>query len=159
VAVKLSSKATNATDYADECELKRAVLRCGLARGMLECAMLCCLRRSWRIRKDRPHTLDGRYFVAKGKLRRCTNPNLPDQQRRRLIKQLMQSRMAARNAETEVAIAEASQAVAAMKAALGESGAVWWGDGAPDYSGFDPVDTPYAIWWRGLSDEVRAEGC
>jgi len=27
-------------------------------------------------RKDRPHTTDGRYLVAKGILKRCTNPEL-----------------------------------------------------------------------------------
>jgi hypothetical protein len=118
----------------------------------------CCSRRNSVIRKDRPHTPDGRYFVARGKLRRCTNPHLPDTQRRRLIKQLMQARMAARNAEADTDITEANEAVAATKVALGESGAVWWEDDAPDYSGLEPVDTPYAQWWHALSKEARAKG-
>lgn len=66
--------------------------------------------------------------------------------------------MAARNAETEFAIAEANEMVSAIKTALGESGPVWWDGNAPDYSGLDPVDTPYANWWRALCDEARAEG-
>jgi len=44
-------------------------------------------------RKDRPHTSDGRYLVAKGILKRCTNPTLDDSTRRRSVKQLMQARI------------------------------------------------------------------
>jgi hypothetical protein len=98
-------------------------------------------------RKDHPHTPDGRYFVARGELCRCTNPNLPDAARRRLIKQMMQARMAVRKADDEAELADARAAVHTAKVALGERGPVWWGDGAPDYSGTDPAETPYANWW------------
>ena len=44
-------------------------------------------------RKNRPHTLDGRYLVSKGILKRCTNPALDDGVRRGALKALMQARM------------------------------------------------------------------
>jgi len=40
----------------------------------------------------------------------------------------MQSRIAARDASTEVAVVAAKLAIAEAKEALGESGAVWWDD-------------------------------
>ena len=45
-------------------------------------------------RKDRPVTPDGRYFVARGRLNRMTDPGLSDADRRAAIKALMQARMA-----------------------------------------------------------------
>jgi len=47
-----------------------------------------------------------------------------------------------------------SDRVAALSAkeALGEAGPVWWNDGAPDYSGLAPEDTPYGDWWRSLDE-------
>ena len=102
-------------------------------------------------RKDHPHTPDVRYFVARGELRRCTNPSLTDTERRKLIKQMMQARMASRNVQNESDLAEARAAVHIAKVALGERGPVWWNDGAPDYSGADPAETPYAIWWATVS--------
>lgn len=98
-------------------------------------------------RKDRPHTSDGRYLVAKGILKRCTNPALDDSTRRRAVKQLMQARMT-----------KDSNAVLAAKTTLGEAGPVWWDDNQPDYSGQHPADTPYAAWWNSLSDSVRQSG-
>ncbi len=77
------------------------------------------------IRKDRPHTPDGRYFVARGRLRRCTNPALSDSARRRLIKQLVQARMAGRDGADEGAQRAAAEQVMAAKIALGEAGPVW----------------------------------
>ena len=90
-------------------------------------------------RKDRPHTPDGRYLVSKGILKRCTNPQLEDVDRRRQLKTLMQARL---QKDREGALK--------AKEALGEAGPVWWTDGAPDYSGQAPVDTPYCEWWRSL---------
>lgn len=98
-------------------------------------------------RKDRPHTQDGRYLVAKGNLKRCTNPSLDDSARRKAVKQLMQARMA-----------KDKDAVLKAKLLLGEAGPVWWDDGAPDYSGKHPSDTPYADWWNSLSDSSRESG-
>jgi len=98
-------------------------------------------------RKDRPHTPDGRYLVSKGIFKRCTNPELDDNFRRKTLKTLMQARMSKnRDAALEA------------KIALGEAGAVWWNDGAPDYSGSKPDDTPYSHWWLALSEDERAAG-
>ncbi|MFY0612442.1 MAG: hypothetical protein JXQ99_12995 [Hyphomicrobiaceae bacterium] len=88
--------------------------------------------------------------MARGKLRRCTNPALSDTERRRLIKQLMQARMAARDAVGEAEVRTATDRVLAAKVALGEAGPVWWDDGAPDVSGLDPEQTLYAEWWRSV---------
>jgi len=98
-------------------------------------------------RKDKPHTSDGRYLVAKGILKRCTDPALDDAARRSAIKRLMQARMS-----------KDKQAVLAAKTELGEAGPAWWSDGAPDYSGEHPTDTPYGDWWLSLSDEQRQLG-
>ncbi len=43
-------------------------------------------------RRSHPHTPDGRYFVAKARLWRCTDPRLSDTTRRAAIKALMQAR-------------------------------------------------------------------
>ena len=98
-------------------------------------------------RKNRPHTPDGRYLVSKGILKRCTNPNLEDDVRRKSLKTLMQARMRKdRDAALEA------------KIALGEAGPVWWHDGSPDYSGSAPDSTPYDQWWTDLTDVERAAG-
>ncbi len=98
-------------------------------------------------RKDRPHTPDGRYLVSKGILKRCTNPKLDDNTRRKAIKKMMQARMS----KDKPTVLEA-------KITLGESGPVWWDDGAPDYSGKIPTETPYLQWWNSLTDEERQAG-
>jgi hypothetical protein len=98
-------------------------------------------------KKDRPHTDDGRYLVSRGVLKRCTNPNIDDSTRRTAIKKLMQARMAG----DRTTVLEA-------KTVLGEAGPVWWTDEAPDYSGQQPQDTPYADWWQKLTDEQRQSG-
>lgn len=105
------------------------------------------------IRKDHPHTPDGRYFVAKGKLCRCTNPALSDADRRRFIKQLMQARMAARSAGGEDERNNATEQVYDAKVALGEAGPVWWDDGAADFSGLEPQSTAYADWWLSVTGD------
>lgn len=98
-------------------------------------------------RKDRPHTQDGRYLVAKGILKRCTNPSLDDNTRRKAIKKLMQARMS-----------KNQSAVLDAKTELGEAGPVWWDDDQPDYSGQHPADTPYANWWSALTDTEQQAG-
>ena len=61
--------------------------------------------------------------------------------------------MAARDAMVEAERADAADRVLAAKTALGEAGPVWWDDGAPDVSGLDPDQTPYAEWWRTIADD------
>jgi hypothetical protein len=46
----------------------------------------------------------------------------------------------------------ARQAVQTTKIALGERGAVWWDDGAPDYNRHLAKNTPYAQWYAQISE-------
>ncbi len=109
--------------------------------------------------KDRPHTPDGRYFVARGRLNRCTNPALDDTTRRAGIKALMQARRATMQAGSDQAAMRAARAaVDAAKIRLGERGPVWWDGGAPDEAGNTPADSSYADWWADLDDVTRARG-
>ncbi|QFS83184.1 hypothetical protein FIU97_10125 [Roseivivax sp. THAF40] len=109
-------------------------------------------------RKDYPETPDGRYFVAKGRLWRKTDPSLDDSTRRAAVKRLMQARRAVGQAGTEADERAARDAVDAAKRDLGERGPVWWDDGAPDEGGKHPKNTSYADWWAGLTEESRAKG-
>jgi hypothetical protein len=75
--------------------------------------------------RHHPTTPDGRYFVVRGRLWRCANPTLPDDERARLVRDLMASRRAmgaARRAGDRAAGAEARARVQAAKVALGERG-------------------------------------
>jgi hypothetical protein len=100
-----------------------------------------------------PVTPDGRYFVARGKLWRRTNPALPEDTRKRLVHDLMAARKAvfvakrAANMDEEKA---AQAAVDAAKRALGERGPVWWTDGAMDFNRHLAKNTPYAEWFAAL---------
>lgn len=111
-----------------------------------------------RGRKGYPETPDGRYFVSRGELKRLTNPALEGSQRRQLIKQLMQARMAASRADCDEAFVRERARVSQIKEQLGESGAVWWSDGAPDESHLSPERSSYAEWWKNLSEVERAPG-
>ncbi|MGI4852684.1 MAG: hypothetical protein ACRYF4_01405 [Janthinobacterium lividum] len=100
-------------------------------------------------------TPDGRYFVVRGRLWRCSNPALPEDERIRLTHDLMQARSAkgrAMRAGDASARETARQHVDAAKHALGERGAAWWADGAPDYNRHMAKNTPYADWFAGLTD-------
>jgi len=109
-------------------------------------------------RKDYPKTPDGRYFVSKRRLWRCTNPALDDTTRRAAVKALMQARravFAGQKADDETAIANARADVDAAKRTLGERGPVWWDDDAPDEGGKHPKNSSYADWWEMLDDKAR----
>jgi hypothetical protein len=100
--------------------------------------------------KKYPHTPDGRYFIAKNRLWRCTDPRLGEDQKRIHIKELMKARRAVRTAqqqEDDDALRQARDAVQAAKEALGERGPVWWDD-APDEGGLAPHNSSYAKWWE-----------
>lgn len=103
-----------------------------------------------------PETPDGRYFVAKGRLWRRTDPRLPDAERRAAVKALMQARRAVGLARDPAAERAARDAVDVAKRRLGERGPVWWADGAPDLGGKAPWNTRYADWWASLDDTARA---
>lgn len=108
-----------------------------------------------------PSTPDGRYFVHGGRLWRCSNPDLPEARRAALTRELMDARRAvgaAKRSGDAEAERSARAAVHQAKVALGERGAPWWADGAPDVNRYAPRNTPYADWWADLSDAERAPG-
>ena len=72
---------------------------------------------------------DGRYFVVRGRLWRCTNPALPDDERKRLTSMLMTARRN-RRAWTW--------------------SDVWWDDGAPDYNRKMARNSTYAAWYAAI---------
>lgn len=94
-------------------------------------------------------TPDGRYFVVRGRLWRCTDPRLGPEDRERLTKELMSARRAKRTDDPD-ARERARRRVDAAKHALGERGPVWWDDGAPDHGGRMARNTPYAEWYAEL---------
>ena len=101
---------------------------------------------------DPPRTPDGRYIVVDGVLWRATRPDLSEDERERLVHDLMDARRAVgagKRAGDDAAVAKARKAVDAAKVALGERGPVWWDDGAPDYNRRKVETTPYADWWAG----------
>ncbi len=100
-----------------------------------------------------PVTPDGRYFVVKERLWRCSNPHLPDDEREAWVKELMQARTGVKNAATPDDLKRARAKVNHAKIQLGERGPVWWTDGAPDVNRYHPKNTHYAEWWAGLKDE------
>jgi len=103
-----------------------------------------------------PVTPDGRYFVVRGRLWRCTNPALPEDERSRLTIKLMRHRAAVGRARRD-GNADAEQAarhkVHEAKIALGERGPVWWADGAPDYNRYLAKNTPYRSWYERLKQQ------
>ncbi|WP_078465472.1 hypothetical protein [Pseudomonas aeruginosa] len=103
-----------------------------------------------------PTTPDGRYFVVKGRLWRCSNPALDVQLRQQLVNELMDARRAVKSAKAsgdskEMRIARA--AVQAAKVSLGERGPVWWDDGASDLTRHMVKNSPYAQWYQSLPDD------
>ncbi len=102
-----------------------------------------------------PLTPDQRYIVVRGRLWRAANPHLPQAERDRLVKALMDARQAvkvAKAAGDKVAEDDAHRAVDQAKVGLGERGPVWWGDGAPDMNRRMARNTPYADWFAGLDE-------
>jgi hypothetical protein len=101
-----------------------------------------------------PVTPDGRYFVVRGRLWRCSNPTLSAERRTELTRQLMQAwreKAAALRAGDVRAKLVAKERINQVKQALGERGPVWWTDGAPDWNRRLAKNTPYADWFRELS--------
>ena len=103
-----------------------------------------------------PVTPDGRYFVVRGRLWRCTNPALPVGERKRLTSILMAARRAVgtsrRQGDAE-GLDLAHAAVDAAKTGLGERGPVWWDDGAPDCNRRMARHSPYAAWYAAIGTE------
>jgi len=100
------------------------------------------------MRKEFLQTPDGRYIVVRGRLWRTANPNLPEDERKHLVAELMAARRAVKDADNDLErLREARKSVDAAKVALGERGAVWWKDGAPDLNRHMARTTPYAEWF------------
>lgn len=102
-----------------------------------------------------PVTPDGRYFVVRGRLWRCSNPALAPEDRVRLTRELMRARSAvgrARRAGDAEAERQARADVHRAKVALGERGPPWWDDGAPDYNRRMARNTPYAAWFAEVEE-------
>lgn len=91
--------------------------------------------------------------MVRGRLWRRSNPHLAEADRERLVRELMSARRRvhfARKGGEKAAEAEALAAVDTAKRALGERGAVWWDDGAPDLNRHVARSTSYAAWFAGL---------
>ncbi len=104
-------------------------------------------------RKGPPVTPDGRYFVVRGRLWRCSNPALGEVERAVLVRALMQARRAkglSMRAGDAAGRETARAAVDAAKVALGERGPVWWTDGARDWGRVLAKNSPYAAWWAEM---------
>ncbi|CAG8863338.1 hypothetical protein PS627_00274 [Pseudomonas fluorescens] len=108
-----------------------------------------------------PTTPDGRYFVVRGRLWRCSNPALAEEVRQQLVDQLMAARREVRQAkanEDTSRLQAARRSVDAAKTALGERGPVWWGDGAADLNRRMVARTPYAPWYLQVCSGLDRPG-
>ena len=88
---------------------------------------------------NHPVTPDGRYFVVRGRLWRCSDPALDPARRQLLVNALMAARRTRDRARVDAA-----------KRALGERGEPWWTDGAPDWNRHLARNKPYAAWFAAL---------
>lgn len=83
----------------------------------------------------------------RGRLWRTSSPQLSDEVRESLVRDLMKARrdVAAAKRKNDAALEkDARGRVHEAKVALGERGPVWWDDGAPDYNRYLVKNTPYA---------------
>ena len=97
-----------------------------------------------------PHTPDGRYIIVRDRLWRAANPHLDDDRRVALVSELIAARRAVRSAQcakNDDALRLARDKVDRAKHGLGERGAPWWEDGAPDLNRRLVRNTVYAQWW------------
>ena len=81
--------------------------------------------------KTMTETPDGHYWIIDGRRWRRSNPNLPEEERKRLVSELMSARRAvgiALKAKDKEAEAAARRRVQSAKIGLGERGAKWWED-------------------------------
>ncbi len=107
-----------------------------------------------------PITPDGRYFVVRGRLWRCSNPALSAEMRDQVVRELMAARrakgIALQRGDTE-ARERVRHQVEAAKQKLGERGPVWWSDGSPDWNRYFVKNTPYANWWAQIVGESKED--
>lgn len=103
-----------------------------------------------------PVTPDGHYFVVRGRLWRCSNPNLTTSEREEHTKTLMQARRQMRKDQPESTRSEAKRQVDEAKKALGERGPVWWSQEAEEGEVCDRRmvwNTGYKQWWEALESQ------
>lgn len=95
--------------------------------------------------KSRPATTaDGRYIIVRGRLWRTSNPALSEDERQRLVDELMNARRAVKDAAgDEERLRAARRRIDDAKVGLGERGPVWWAAGGPDYNRHLVKNTPY----------------
>jgi hypothetical protein len=105
-------------------------------------------------RPDYTPTPDRRYYVVRGRLWRLSNPLLDDITHARLVKDLMAAKCTVRDGKDALERISARLRADVAKRALGERGAPWWTDGAPDYHRHLAVNTPYASWF--LTQQPRS---
>ena len=89
----------------------------------------------------------------RGRLWRCSNPHLPEDERAALVSELMAARRAVRGGGPA-----ARERVDAAKRTLGERGPVWWTDGARDYNRHLAKNTPYAEWYGQVGEAPPPAG-
>jgi hypothetical protein len=95
-------------------------------------------------------------MVVDGRLWRLSNPALGEKQREASVRRLMRARREVRAVKDDAArLMAARKKVDLAKRALGERGAPWWDDGAPDLNRRKVADTPYASWFASLSHAVQ----
>ena len=102
-----------------------------------------------------PVTPDGRYFVIRGQLWRCSNPSLKEEVRQSLVDDLMAARREVKEAKASDNTSQmklARENVQKAKVALGERGPVWWEDGSPDFNMHQVTNSPYAEWFSSLHE-------
>ena len=81
------------------------------------------------MRKKVEKTEDGHHVVIDGRKWRATNPNLSEEERQKLVNELMSARRAvgaALKADDKDAEKAARARVSAAKIGLGERGTKWW---------------------------------
>ena len=82
---------------------------------------------------DVERTPDGHWVVIDGRRWRATDPGIPEERRKELVRELMSARSAVGHAKRRgdaAAERAARDRVHAAKVALGERGPKWWEDGA-----------------------------
>jgi hypothetical protein len=80
-------------------------------------------------------TPDGRYIVVDGRRWRATDPSIPEDRRKELVRELMSARSAvgvAKRKGDRRAESHARDRVHAAKVALGERGPRWWEEKHPE---------------------------
>ena len=93
--------------------------------------------------------------MVRGRLWRTSNPSVSQEERDRLVSDLMTARRdvgTGLRSGDDAAVSMARAKVDAAKRALGERGTPWWDDGAPDLNRHLVRNTVYADWFEELGD-------